>query len=188
MSESVDGAAAPGLLAGLKVLDVATYIAAPAAATVLSDFGAEVIKVEPLAGGDPWRMAAARPGMPETPHNFTCMLDARNKRSIALDLKQPEGRRVIRRLTAAADIFITNLPLRSRPALGIAYDQLAQGHERLIYASFTAYGESGIDAGASGFDTTAWWARSGLMDRVQANEESLPAWSVPGMGDHPSAM
>jgi crotonobetainyl-CoA:carnitine CoA-transferase CaiB-like acyl-CoA transferase len=188
MAEAVDPATAPALLAGLKVLDVATYIAGPAAATVLSDFGAEVIKVEPTAGGDPWRAGAARPGMPETPHNFTWTLEGRNKRSIALDLKQPEGRRVIRRLAETADVFITNLPLRARPTLGIAYEQLAPGNDRLIYASFTAYGESGIEAGTPGFDTTAWWARSGLMERVRAEEQSLPAWSVPGMGDHPSAL
>jgi crotonobetainyl-CoA:carnitine CoA-transferase CaiB-like acyl-CoA transferase len=188
MAEAIDGATTPGLLEGLKVLDVATYVAAPAAATVLSDFGAEVIKVEPTTGGDPWRSIAARPGMPETPHNFAWTLDGRNKRSIALDLKQLEGRRVIRRLAEAADVFITNLPLRARPTLGIAYEQLASGNDRLIYASFTAYGESGMEAGTPGFDTTAWWARSGLMDRVRADDESLPAWSVPGMGDHPSAM
>jgi crotonobetainyl-CoA:carnitine CoA-transferase CaiB-like acyl-CoA transferase len=188
MAEAVDPTTAPGLLAGLKVLDVATYVAAPAAATVLSDFGADVIKVEPVAGGDPWRAIAARPGMPETPHNFAWTLEGRNKRSIALDLKQPDGRRVIRCLAAAADIFITNLPLRARSGLGIAYEQLAPANERLVYASFTAYGESGMEAGTPGFDTTAWWARSGLMDRVRADEESLPPWSVPGMGDHPSAI
>jgi crotonobetainyl-CoA:carnitine CoA-transferase CaiB-like acyl-CoA transferase len=188
MAEAIGGATAAGLLAGLKVLDVATYIAAPAAATVLSDFGAEVIKVEPTTGGDPWRAGASRPGMPESPHNFAWTLEGRNKRSIALDLKQREGRRIMRLLAAAADVFITNLPLRSRPALGIGYEQIAAGNDRLIYASFTAYGESGIEAGTPGFDTTAWWARSGLMERVRADEESLPAWSVPGMGDHPSAI
>jgi crotonobetainyl-CoA:carnitine CoA-transferase CaiB-like acyl-CoA transferase len=187
MAEADDGAAG-GLLAGLKVVDVASYIAAPAAATVLSDFGAEVIKVEPPGGGDPWRAGGERPGMPQTPHNYCWTIEARNKRSIVLDLRRPEGQSVMRRLADVVDIVITNLPLGARRRLGMTYEQLAAGNDRLIYASFTAYGETGPEAEFSGFDTTAWWARSGLMDRVRLEEDDLPAWSVPGMGDHPSAM
>ncbi len=179
---------AQGIFSGLKVLDVASFIAAPAAATVLSDFGAEVIKVEPPQSGDPWRAGGDQPGMPETPHNYCWTLESRNKRSLALDLKHPDGQRVLHRLVRDADIFITNLPLASRARLAITYEQLAPLNDRLIYASFTAHGEVGEEADQPGFDTTAWWARSGLMDQLRVDARTPPARSLPGMGDHPTAM
>ncbi|HLJ63375.1 MAG TPA: CaiB/BaiF CoA-transferase family protein [Stellaceae bacterium] len=177
-----------GLFSGLKVLDVASFIAAPAAATVLADFGADVIKIEPPGAGDPWRSAYVQPGMPESDRNYCWTVDSRNKRSLALDLKNPEGRRILGRLVAGADIFITNYPLQVRRRLGIAAEQLLPGNERLIYASFTAYGEEGLEADKPGFDTTAWWARSGLMDQLRVDGATPPAKSLPGMGDHPTAM
>lgn len=176
------------LFAGLKVIDCATYIAAPTAATVLADFGAEVIKLEPPGEGDPWRHVSQRPGMPVSPHNYGWLVDNRNKRGLALDLKAEAGREVLERLVASADIFITNLPLPARARLRVRYEDFAPAHPRLIYGSFTAYGEHGEEAGKTGFDLTAYWARSGLMDQVRADQSALPARSVAGMGDHPTAM
>src|SRR5262249_46075118 len=92
------------------------------------------------------------------------------------------------RLVETADVFITNYPPPARGRLGITYDDLKHLNERLIYASFTGYGETGPEANKPGFDATAWWARTGLMDLVRAGEEVPPARSLPGMGDHPSAM
>jgi crotonobetainyl-CoA:carnitine CoA-transferase CaiB-like acyl-CoA transferase len=177
-----------GIFAGLKVLDCASFIAAPAAATVLSDFGAEVIKIEPPESGDPYRNLPNLPGYPHSPHNYAWMLEARNKRSLALDLGRPEARVVLHRLVAEADVFITNFPPAVRQRLGISYDELAPLNERLIYASFTGYGEKGDEANKPGFDSNAYWARSGLMDLVRADEHTTPARSVAGMGDHPCAM
>jgi crotonobetainyl-CoA:carnitine CoA-transferase CaiB-like acyl-CoA transferase len=85
-------------------------------------------------------------------------------------------------------VFITNYPPPVRRRLAITYEELAPLNERLIYASFTGYGEVGPEADKPGFDATAWWARSGLMHLVRAGEEASPARSLPGMGDHPSAM
>ena len=99
-----------GIFEGLKVLDCASFIAAPAAATVLSDFGAEVIKIEPPGAGDPYRLLPKLPGYPISEHNFAWLLEGRNKRSLALDLAKPEGREVLYRLAAEADVFITNFP------------------------------------------------------------------------------
>jgi crotonobetainyl-CoA:carnitine CoA-transferase CaiB-like acyl-CoA transferase len=173
---------------GLKVLDCASFIAAPAAATVLSDFGADVIKIEPPGAGDPYRNLPNLPGYPHSEHNFAWLLEARNKRSLALDLSKPEGQAVLHRLAAEADVFITNYPPQVRAKLGITYDHLAPTNERLIYASFTGYGEKGEEANKPGFDSNAYWARSGLMDLVRADEHTTPARSVAGMGDHPCAM
>jgi crotonobetainyl-CoA:carnitine CoA-transferase CaiB-like acyl-CoA transferase len=177
----------PGIFAGLKVIDCASFIAAPAAATVLSDFGADVIKIEP-PGGDPYRQLVTMPGYPRSEHNYAWMLESRNKRSIVIDLTTDEGRDVVRRLAARADVFITNYPPAVRRKLGLTYDEIGPLSDRLIYASFTGYGESGPEADKPGFDSNAWWARSGLMDIIRTEGAAEPARSVPGMGDHPSAM
>jgi formyl-CoA transferase len=177
-----------GIFEGLKVLDCASFIAAPAAATVLSDFGADVIKIEPPGLGDPYRNLPNLPGYPASPHNFAWMLESRNKKSLALDLSKPEGQGVLYRLVAEADVFITNFPPGVRKRLRITHPELMPLNQRLIYASFTGYGEKGEEADKPGFDSNAYWARSGLMDLVRADEHTTPARSVAGMGDHPCAM
>jgi crotonobetainyl-CoA:carnitine CoA-transferase CaiB-like acyl-CoA transferase len=176
------------LFAGLKVIDCASYVAAPAAATVLADFGADVIKIEPPGEGDPWRGVYRRPGMPSSQHNHPWLMDDRNRRGLVLDLKAAAGRAVLERLIAQADVFITNIPLPARERLRIRYADFAAAYPRLIYASLTAYGEAGDEAGKTGFDLTAYWARSGLMDEVRTDHLHMPARSVAGMGDRPTAM
>jgi crotonobetainyl-CoA:carnitine CoA-transferase CaiB-like acyl-CoA transferase len=173
---------------GLKVIDCASFIAGPAAATVMSDFGADVIKIEPPGAGDPYRRRATPPIGPGLERNPGFELDGRNKKSLALDLRSPAGQSVLHRLVTRADVFITNYPPPVRRRLAITYDELAPLNNRLIYASFTGYGETGPEADKPGFDATAWWARSGLMHLVRAGEQASPARSLPGMGDHPSAM
>lgn len=175
---------AESLFAGLKVIDCASWIAGPAAATMLSDFGADVIKIEPPGAGDPWRASSPVPGKPT---DYYWQLTARNKRSLAVDLKHDAGLAVLRRLLAAADVFITNFPLPVRERLKIAAADVLPLNPRLVYASLTAYGEGGEEAARTGFDSTAYWARTGLMDMVRATPDTEPARSVPGMGDHPSA-
>src|SRR3954454_14275915 len=130
---------------GLKVIDCASFIAGPAAATVMSDFGAEVIKIEPPGMGDPYRRRGTpAPGRPALNPGF--FFDARNKKSLALDLRTDAGREVLYRLVKDTDVFITNYPPPVRQRLKIAYADLAHLNERLIYASFTGYGEAGPEA------------------------------------------
>ncbi len=171
---------------GLKVIDCASFIAGPAAATILGDFGADVIKIEPLEG-DPYRSLYVVPGSPASKGNYPWELDSRNKRSLAIDLKRLRGVAVLHRLVAQADIFITNLPLPARERLAIDHARLAPLNARLIYASLTAYGETGAEAGKTGFDATAYWARSGLMDLIRPDHTAPPARAVAGLGDHPTA-
>jgi crotonobetainyl-CoA:carnitine CoA-transferase CaiB-like acyl-CoA transferase len=174
------------LFEGLKVIDCASYIAAPAAATVLSDFGADVIKIEPLTG-DPYRT----PGQPlagsKAPANPNWLMDSRNKKSLAIDIGSDAGRAILYKLTRDADVFITNFPPKVRKRLRVAYEDISALNPRLIYASFTGYGESGPEANKPGFDATVWWARSGMMDLVRTRD-AAPVRSPPGMGDHPAAM
>ena len=170
------------LFAGLKVLDVGTWIAGPVSATILADFGASVIKVEQPGVGDPYRQMVAA-----APINYAWLLDARNKRGISLNLKSEEGRDILMRLVRECDVYVTNQPPPMRRQLRLTYEDLAPLNERMIYASLTAYGEVGPDSDREGFDGVAYWARSGLMDLVRS-PGAVPGMSTPGMGDHPTAV
>ena len=176
-----------GLFDDLLVIDCASFIAGPAAATVLSDFGARVIKIEPPGIGDSYRNLFRLRGTPDDLDYFWA-LDSRNKQSLALDLRRPEAQAVLRTLVAKADVFITNFPFPARTRLGLRAQDLRPLNPRLIYASLSPYGEQGPERDRTGFDATAWWARTGLMDMVRADAEAEPALSMPGMGDHPTAM
>ncbi len=175
------------ILEGIMVLDVGSFIAGPAAATVMSDFGAEVIKVEPPSTGDPYRDLLRLPGMPLSEHNYPWLLDSRNKKSLALDLKVPEGREALLTLVARADVYLTNYPPGVLGRLRLAWEDLSAVNPRLVYASLTGYGEVGEEANKPGFDVNAWWARSAMMDLVRQSN-GPPASSMPGMGDHPTSV
>ncbi|MGE0421364.1 MAG: CaiB/BaiF CoA transferase family protein [Reyranellaceae bacterium] len=175
---------ADGIFSGLRVIDCASWIAGPAAATILSDFGADIVKIEPPGTGDPWRALAPVPGKTT---DYWWQLTSRNKRSLAIDLKLDEGLAVLYRMIADTDVFITNFPLPVRERLKIAAADLLAINPRLIYGSMTAYGEHGAEAARTGFDATAYWARSGLMDMVRPGADAEPARSTPGLGDHPTA-
>ena len=177
----------PHLLSGLTVIDCATVIAAPAAATMLADFGADVIKVEQPGDGDMLRMLSDIDTTPFADSNWFWELHGRNKRSLALDMKSTEGREVLRRLVGSADVFITNHPYPVRHALDITYDEVRELNPSIIYASLTAYGEQGPEHDRKGFDQLAYWARSGLMELMREPGTS-PTQGLPGMGDHPTAV
>ncbi len=175
------------LFSGLNVIDCATVIAAPAAAMMLGDYGADVIKIEQPGEGDMLRLLSRIPTTPNSGEDWFWQMDGRNKRGIALDLKQPEGMEVLRKLVAECDVFITNQPYSVRESLGICYEDLKPLNEKMIYASLTAYGEQGPERYRKGFDQLAYWARSGLMDLMR-EPGTVPAQGLPGMGDHPTGV
>ena len=175
------------LFGDLLVLDCASFIAGPAAATILSDFGARVIKIEPPGLGDAIRNLIRLRGAPGDPDYFWIM-ESRNKESLAIDLKTPAGRGALDHLIRRADVFITNYPFPIRERLRLRAEDVMPLNPRLIYASLTPYGEHGPERDRTAYDTTAWWARSGLMDMVRATGETEPGLSMPGMGDHPTAV
>jgi formyl-CoA transferase len=176
-----------GLFADLLVIDCGSFIAGPAAATIMSDFGARVIKIEPPETGDSYRNVFRLYGAPDELDYFWTV-DNRNKESVALDLKQPAGREALEALIRKADVFITNFPFPVRERLRLRAEEVMPLNERLIYASMTSYGEAGPERDHQGFDATAWWARSGLMGALRLGDEAEPPPSQPGMGDHPTAM
>ena len=175
------------LLEGLKVIDAATVIAAPAAAMMLADFGAEVIKIERPDRGDMLRSLSQIPNTVPGAENYMWQMDGRNKKSIALDLKQPEGTEVLHKLAAECDVFITNMPYPNREGLKLTYEDLKPLNPAMIYMSLTAYGEKGVERNRKAFDQLAYWARSGLMDLMR-EPGTRPTQGLPGMGDHPTAV
>ena len=175
------------LFSGLKVIDCATVIAAPAAAMMLADYGADVIKIEQPGEGDMLRMLGDIPTTPYADSDWFWQLDGRNKRGVALDLKQPAGMEILRKLVAGCDVFITNQPYSVRESLGIIYEDLKPLNPGMIYASLTAYGEKGPERQRKGFDQLAYWARSGLMELMR-EPGTMPTQGLPGMGDHPTGV
>ncbi len=175
------------LLEGIKVIDAASFIAGPSAATIMSDYGAEVIKIEPRSG-DSLRNLIINGRMPIGPENYCWELTSRNKKSISLNLKDVKAQNILLDLVREADVFITNMPFPIRKKLKITAEDIMPHNERIVYASLTGYGEVGPDADRTAYDSMAWWARSGLMDFVRPSNNSPVAWSTPGMGDHPTGM
>jgi len=175
------------ILSGIRVIEIATFVFAPGAATVMSDFGAEVIKIERPGVGDPYRYLSYIPPMPVVELNYCWLLDGRNKKSVALNLADEAGREALLKLVSTADVLITNYQPSILAKLRLRYEDLAPHNERLIYAHATGYGEAGEEVEKPGYDMTAYWARSGLMESVR-NADSDPSLSVCAMGDHPSAM
>jgi len=174
------------IFSGLKVVDLASFIAGPSAAVILSDFGADVIKVEPPAG-DLWRRANNMPPQPVSKDAYPWHLTNRNKRGVALDLKSPAARAVVERLVQWADVLILNTPHPARRRLKLEYDDVAPLNPRLIYADVTGFGEKGPDADLPGFDITSYWARSGLLSMTR-DAGAPPTWPVAGSGDNATAV
>src|SRR5216684_4203090 len=174
------------IFSGLKVVDLASFIAGPSAATILSDFGADVIKVEP-PDGELWRIGQKIPPQPRSEEPYPFQLANRNKRGVALNLKAASAQQVLERLAKWADVFIVNTPHPARKKLKLEYDDVAQWNPRLIYADVTGFGDKGPDANLPGFDITSFWARSGLLSMTRDAGEP-PTWPVAGSGDNVTAV
>ena len=174
------------IFSGLKVVDLASFIAGPSAAVILSDFGADVIKVEP-PGGELWRHGHQIPPQPQAKDAYPWHLANRNKRGMALDLKSPGAHQVLEKLVKWADVLIVNTPHPARKRLKLEYDDVAEWNPRLIYADVTGFGEKGPDADLPGFDITSYWARSGLLSMTR-DAGAPPTWPVAGSGDNATAV
>ncbi len=178
--------ASDNIFSGLKVVDFASFIAGPSAAVILSDFGADVIKVEP-PNGDLWRHGHQIPPQPQAKDPYPWHLANRNKRGMSLDLKSPSAAQVVEKLVKWADVLIVNTPHPARKRLKLEYDDVSAWNPRLIYADVTGFGEKGPDADLPGFDITSYWARSGLLSMTRDAGEP-PTWPVAGSGDNATAV
>lgn len=176
-------------LEGLKVVDLTTWIMAPVCAATLGDWGADVIKIEPPETGDNfrWYMNVIQDDESEMPVTLFQM-NNRNKRGIALDLKQPEGRDIIYKLISEADIFVSNIPMESLTRLELDYSHLSVINPRLIYAHASGYGERDPEVNKPGFDATAYWARSGMMSGLAFADQEPIQQPTAGVGDQISGL
>ncbi|MBK8959267.1 MAG: CoA transferase [Proteobacteria bacterium] len=174
------------LLSGVRVVEMGFWVAGPSAGGILADWGAEVLKLE-LPSGDPMRsIYGALSGSAETRcppfdmHN-------RGKRSVAIDVNQPEGKALAMRLIADADIFITNMRPQYLKRAGLDHEQVLAAHPRLVYGILTGYGLDGPDKDAPGYDVAGFSSRGGVAGRA------TPPGGVPpvipgGLGDNVTAL
>jgi crotonobetainyl-CoA:carnitine CoA-transferase CaiB-like acyl-CoA transferase len=175
-------------LEGIRVLEVANWLAAPAAAALMADLGAEVVKVEPPEGDAFRGFQMGSLGYEfEFAGNYGFELDNRGKRSVTVALDKPGGPELVKRLALDADVFITNLVQTRRERYGLTVDDVHAVNPRLVYASFSGYGARGPDRGRPGFDFAAFWARSGLMGLI-GEPPSPPPLCRGGQGDHTTAL
>lgn len=167
------------LLTGYKVVELATYVAAPTCGKLLADLGAEVVKIESPVG-DPWRYGN------EGPNRVCPRFEVCNsgKKSVVLNLKTPDGMDAMLKLIAQADIFVTNSRHKALLRLGLDRDTLRARFPKLIYAWLSGYGEQGPEADLPAFDAAAFWAKSGYMaDLIIQTPDSYPLNTPLGVGD-----
>ena len=174
-------------LEGVKVLELATFVAVPACARYLADLGAEVIKIEALQG-DPLRYTFVNEGRPGTELEQTSYdVDNAGKKCIALNTKSEAGRKVLDQLLEQADIFVTNWRQPALERAGLDYETLKVRFPKLIYGLVSGYGEKGPDKDLPGFDFTAFFARGGVLGTLY-DKDSMPLTPIAGFGDHQVAM
>ncbi len=175
------------LLEGVKVVELATFIAAPSAGRFLADAGAEVIRIE-APNGDPVRFTAISEGRPfNLEENPTMELLHSGKLDLSLNTRSPEGMEILHKLIARADILITNWRNKALEKAGLDYDTLKVKYPSLVYGIVTGYGEGGPDDNLPGFDYTAFFARGGYLETLRS-ADSVPFNIVPGSGDNNVAM
>lgn len=170
-------------LEGIKVVELANFIAAATAGRFLADLGADVVKIE-SAKGDPLRHTAPSEGRPLNDYeNTTWELENANKRCISLNMKDPDGKEAFFKLLSNADVMITNWRVQALQKAGLDYETLKQKFPKLVYGICTGYGEYGPDKDLPGFDFTAFFARGGYLDQLRQRGQ-VPMNVVPGLGDH----
>jgi crotonobetainyl-CoA:carnitine CoA-transferase CaiB-like acyl-CoA transferase len=176
------------ILAGLRLIEVADWGFVPSAATVLGDWGADVIKIEHPVRGDPMR-GLVTSGLVPGAHGVNFFVEhlSRNKRSIGVDLNQSTGREIVYRLVKTADIFLTNFLPEARQRLRITYNDLHELNPRLIYAKGHGQGQQGPDANRGGYDGCSFWARGGVADRLTRPGQPL-VQQRPAFGDFTGGM
>jgi len=176
----------PGPCEGIRVVELAVWVAGPSAGGILADWGAEVIKIEP-PDGDPFRGLYLSVAGVELPANPPFELDNRGKRSLVLDLRTAEGRGVALALLDRADVFVTNVRPAALARLGFDYESLAARNPRLVYARVTGYGERGPEADRPAYDVGAFWSRAGIAAALMP-PGTEPPFQRGAMGDHVAGM
>lgn len=169
-------------LQGIRVVELATFVAAPVCGRLLVDMGAQVIKIE-QPQGDSWRDTGYKPGYFSRTHNPIYDIYNSGKKHISINVKTKEGMEAMDKLLAQADVFITNLRTSALERAGLSYEQLKQKHPKLIYGLMLGFGEKGPDANLPAFDTTAFWGRGGFLRDMGDAGDYMPVVAPAGIGD-----
>ncbi len=176
-----------GALDGIRVVEMGVWVAGPSCAAILCDWGADVVKIEPPAGGDPFRglfaSALGAPGALNPPFE----MDNRGKRSVALNLDRDDARAIAREICDRADVFVTNMRPRVLEQFGLDYEALSQANPRMVYAQVTGYGTKGPNRDRAAYDIGAFWSRAGVGAMLVPQGAPLPQQRG-GMGDHMTGM
>ena len=175
-------------LDGIRVVELASFVAAPSAGALLADLGAEVVKIE-VPQGEIYRhslprLQGIRHDFPEAPQ---FQMDNRGKRSLALDLTRDDAAEAVRALVARADIFLTNMLPHRLDKYGLDPDRLREERPELVVGILSGFGRQGPDRQRASFDYTAYWARTGMMDQMR-DAGAAPTFLRPGIGDHAAAL
>ena len=177
-----------GALQGIKIVELGHWVAVPCACAILSDWGAEVIKIEDPGVGDSLRGIKSIEGIPmQGPIVPVFEVLNRGKRDLCVNLRIDQGRQIVYRLVENCDVFVSNFQSRVLDRLGMGYETLIKRNPKLIYASLTGYGEAGADSDKPGYDYTAFWSRGGLMAKLGA-PNGVPPSHRPGIGDSITSM
>lgn len=176
-----------GMFAGVRVVELAQYVFVPGASVLLADQGAEVIKIETPGSGDPYRTLKIGDGREAGATNLAMEQNNRSKKSIALDLKQPEGREALLKLIETADVFLTSLRPRAIRSLKLDVADLRARNPKLIYVRGNGLGFRGAEADKPGFDASSFWARGGMCYAFTP-PGAQPPLPRPALGDHAGSM
>jgi crotonobetainyl-CoA:carnitine CoA-transferase CaiB-like acyl-CoA transferase len=171
---------------GVKVVEMGVWVAGPSCAAILCDWGADVIKIEP-PNGDPFRGLFASALGAAAPVNPPFEIDNRGKRSVALNLEQPEANAIARQLIEQTDVFVTNMRPRVVERYGLSYDEVRKTNPRIIYAQLTGQGPDGPDANRASYDIGGFWSRAGVGASLTPPGGPIPQQRG-GMGDHMTGM
>lgn len=171
-----------GPLEGYKVVEMGLWVAAPSAALVLGDWGADVIKIEPPTG-DPFRGLFASALGVEVAVNPPFELDNRGKRSVVLQLDNEEGRKIAYQILEGADVFVTNMRPRALTEHGLDYETLHERFPRLVYGQVTGYGPYSEAKDTAAYDIGAFWSQAGVGMSLTPPGKDIPQQRG-GMGDH----
>ncbi len=175
-----------GPMEGIKVVEMGVWVAGPSCAAILCDWGADVIKIEPPTG-DPFRGLFGSALGVAVAINPPFEVDNRGKRSLCLDLSNPEARAIAKRLLDEADVFVSNMRPRVLEQYGFSYEELRETNPRLIYCSISGYGAEGDDRDRAAYDIGAFWSRAGVAMSLTAPGAGIPQQRG-GMGDHMTGM